>query len=313
MITLKINNKTIFQLVEHLEQYLQGKRKAIILTLITFFSKGHLLLEDLPGFGKTTLALAVSKALGLDFKRIQCTNDLLPSDILGTTIFNKKSNKFEFKKGPIFTNILLIDEINRASPKTQSALLEAMEESQITIDGNLYKLPEPFFVIATQNPIEHFGTFNLPDSQLDRFLINTSIGYPNPNIEKEILLKGSSREKLIDLNSVITLEQIYDCYNEIEKVLVSDKIVDYIIIVANKIRESNEIISGLSTRGTLHILNASKTFAFFQGRDYVIHEDVKFLMEYIIPHRIILKDELNLLETKRAFIKRIIESLEVGY
>ncbi|MFN3788088.1 MAG: AAA family ATPase, partial [Sulfurihydrogenibium azorense] len=187
------------KIVSYLSTYLQGKERAIELTLITFFSRGHLLIEDLPGLGKTTLAIGIAKILGLDYGRIQGTSDLLPSDIIGVSVFNKEKSQFEFKPGPIFNNIILVDEINRSTPKTQSALLEAMGEKQVTVDGNTYKLPKPFFVIATQNPVEQYGTFPLPESQLDRFLMKISIGYPSREAEKEIIKGGSKREKLYEI------------------------------------------------------------------------------------------------------------------
>ena len=195
----KIKNQKILSIVKHLQSCLQGKETAIILSLIAIFSKGHLLLEDFPGLGKTSLAIALSRALNLTFGRIQCTNDLLPNDITGISIYNKNTGEFEFKPGPIFNNIILVDEINRATPKTQSALLEAMAEEQVTVDGKTYKLQKPFLVIATQNPIELYGTFPLPESQLDRFMMKISIGYPDRESEKEILQGGSSREALYNL------------------------------------------------------------------------------------------------------------------
>jgi len=205
-----IKNRKINILIEFLDKYLQDKREAVTLSLIAFFSKGHLLIEDLPGVGKTTLSLAISKVLSLSFSRIQCTPDLLPSDIIGINIYNKSEENFIFKKGPIFNNIVLIDEINRATQKTQSAFLEVMEEKQVTVDGVSYQLPEPFFVIATQNPVEHYGTYNLPDSQMDRFIMNISIGYPSLKKEIEILKIGSSREDILNLKPIFTKEDIFE-------------------------------------------------------------------------------------------------------
>jgi MoxR-like ATPases len=245
-------------IIDFLSSYLHGKEKAIELTLICLFSKGHLLIEDLPGLGKTTLAIGIAKTLGLNYGRVQATSDLLPSDIIGVSIYNKNTNEFEFKPGPIFNNIILVDEINRATPKTQSALLEAMGEKQVTVDGKTYKLPQPFFVIATQNPVEQYGTFPLPESQLDRFLMKISIGYPSREAEKEIIKGGSKREELYKIQPFITKEEIIKIQEEIKNVYVSDKIADYILDIVWATRESKYLESGLSTRGTLAIVNTAK-------------------------------------------------------
>jgi len=283
------------------------KEKAIELTLICLFSKGHLLIEDLPGLGKTTLAIGIAKTLGLDYGRVQATSDLLPSDIIGVSIYNKNTNEFEFKPGPIFNNIILVDEINRATPKTQSALLEAMEEKQVTVDGKTYKLPQPFFVIATQNPVEQYGTFPLPESQLDRFLMKISIGYPSREAEKEIIKGGSKREELYKIQPFVSKEEIIKIQEEIKNVYVSDKIADYILDIVWATRESKYLESGLSTRGTLAIINTAKTNAYLEGRDFVIPEDIKKLYKYVIPHRVIFKPEYE--SQKEEIIKTIVESI----
>jgi len=294
-------------IIDFLSSYLHGKEKAIELTLICLFSKGHLLIEDLPGLGKTTLAIGIAKTLGLDYGRVQATSDLLPSDIIGVSIYNKNTNEFEFKPGPIFNNIILVDEINRATPKTQSALLEAMEEKQVTVDGKTYKLPQPFFVIATQNPVEQYGTFPLPESQLDRFLMKISIGYPSREAEKEIIKGGSKREKLYKIQPFISKEEIIKIQEEIKNVYVSDKIADYILDIVWATRESKYLDSGLSTRGTLAIINTAKTNAYLEGRDFVIPEDIKKLYKYVIPHRVIFKPEYE--SQKEEIIKTIVESI----
>jgi MoxR-like ATPases len=294
-------------IIDFLSSYLHGKEKAIELTLICLFSKGHLLIEDLPGLGKTTLAIGIAKTLGLDYGRVQATSDLLPSDIIGVSIYNKNTNEFEFKPGPIFNNIILVDEINRATPKTQSALLEAMGEKQVTIDGKTYKLPQPFFVIATQNPVEQYGTFPLPESQLDRFLMKISIGYPSREAEKEIIKGGSKREELYKIQPFITKEEIVKIQEEIKNVYVSDKIADYILDIVWATRESKYLESGLSTRGTLAIVNTAKTNAYMEGRDFVIPEDIKKLYKYVIPHRVIFKPEYE--SQKEEIIKTIVESI----
>jgi len=294
-------------IIDFLSSYLHGKEKAIELTLICLFSKGHLLIEDLPGLGKTTLAIGIAKTLGLDYGRVQATSDLLPSDIIGVSIYNKNANEFEFKPGPIFNNIILVDEINRATPKTQSALLEAMGEKQATVDGKTYKLPQPFFVIATQNPVEQYGTFPLPESQLDRFLMKISIGYPSREAEKEIIKGGSKREELYKIQPFISKDEIIKIQEEIKNVYVSDKIADYILDIVWATRESKYLESGLSTRGTLAIVNTAKTNAYMEGRDFVIPEDIKKLYKYVIPHRVIFKPEYE--SQKEEIIKTIVESI----
>ncbi|MCX7988063.1 MAG: AAA family ATPase [Thermodesulfovibrio sp.] len=287
----KVKNQKILNIVNHLQSCLHGKEKAIILSLISIFSKGHILIEDLPGLGKTSLAIALSRALALSFGRIQCTNDLLPTDITGLSIYNKNTGEFDFKPGPIFNNIVLVDEINRATPKTQSALLEAMAEEQVTVDGKTYRLPKPFFVIATQNPIEFYGTFPLPEGQLDRFMLKISIGYPGQDAEREILRRGSSREDLYTLESIIDKDEIIKIQDEIRKIYISDKIINWILDFIESTRIDNRILLGLSTRAGLAITYTSKTNAYFRDRDYVVPEDVKDIIPYVTPHRIILKDD----------------------
>lgn len=302
----RVKNQKILNILNHLKNCLQGKEKAIILSLISIFSKGHILIEDLPGLGKTSLAIALSRALNLTFGRIQCTNDLLPSDITGLSVFNKSTGEFEFKPGPIFNNIVLVDEINRATPKTQSSLLEAMAEEQVTIDGTTYKLPKPFFVIATQNPIEFYGTFPLPEGQLDRFMLKISIGYPTSEAESEILKKGSSREELYKLTPVLDREEILQIQNDIRNIYISDKIIDWIIDFIDATRKDSRIILGLSTRAGLAITYAAKTNAFFKGRDYIIPEDVKEIIPFVTPHRIILReDSLSKEEVILSVLERI--------
>jgi MoxR-like ATPase len=302
----KIKNQKILSIVKHLQSCLQGKETAIILSLIAIFSKGHLLLEDFPGLGKTSLAIALSRALNLTFGRIQCTNDLLPNDITGISIYNKNTGEFEFKPGPIFNNIILVDEINRATPKTQSALLEAMAEEQVTVDGKTYKLQKPFLVIATQNPIELYGTFPLPESQLDRFMMKISIGYPDRESEKEILQGGSSREALYNLAPVIDRDEIIKIQDEIKKIYISEKIIYWILDFIETTRKDSRIMLGLSTRAGLAITYTSKAYAYFRNRDYVIPEDVKEIIPYVVPHRIILKDESL---SKQEVIISILESI----
>jgi len=314
-----MEEKTIMQmktekfndLIKSLLKHLHGKEKALRLSLITFFSQGHLLIEDLPGLGKTTLATSIAKALGLKFGRIQCTNDLLPTDITGLSIYNKETGTFDFHPGPLFNNIVLVDEINRATSKTQSALLEAMEERQITVEGMTYKLEKPFFVIATQNPIEHHGTFPLPKSQLDRFMMRIDLGYPEKESEKMIIKEvmsseeGYLTERMIDIKEVI---QMQDSIRD--HVFISDKILGYILDIVKATRESEYLLAGLSTRGALAITETARTNAFFSDRDFMIPEDIKEIAEYTIPHRVIFREEFESYD-KKEIVRSIVKEVSV--
>ncbi|MDD5168756.1 MAG: MoxR family ATPase [Syntrophales bacterium] len=306
---MEIRHPRIRAIQDYLSQYLYGKDMALKLAMITCCSRGHLLIEDLPGLGKTTLALTLARALGLSFGRIQCTSDLLPTDITGLSIYNKNTGEFEFHQGPIFNNIVLVDEINRATPKTQSALLEAMGEKQTTIEGKTYRHPQPFFVIATQNPVEHFGTFPLPESQMDRFMMKINIGYPSSDHEASILRNGSSRQKLDDMEPILSREEVIAIHEEIRsKIHISEKILDYIIRLVNATRMHPYVRAGISTRGSLAVVSAAKTLAFFSGRDYVIPEDIRDLAEYVMGHRLLFKEEYETLD-KKEFVKLILESV----
>lgn len=306
----KTNNK-IAEIINFSSEYLHGKDVALRLALLTFFSEGHLLIEDLPGLGKTTLAIAIAKILGLSFGRIQCTSDLLPTDITGLSIYNKNTGEFEFHPGPIFNNIVLVDEINRATPKTQSALLEAMGERQTTMEGKTYRLPKPFFVMATQNPVEQFGTFPLPDSQLDRFMMKIGIGYPQRRAEKEILKIGSKREELYSIEPVMSKEEVIRIREDIrERVFISEKILEYILDIAEATRASKYLLAGISTRGVMAVTTVAKTNAYFHGRDFVIPEDIKEITEHIVPHRVIFKEEYENLD-RWEIVQTIIEQIPV--
>lgn len=301
----------IDSIIDYLSPYLHGKTKPLRLSLICFFSRGHLLIEDLPGLGKTTLAIAIARALGLRFGRIQCTSDLLPSDITGLSVYDKNTGAFEFHPGPVFNNLLLVDEINRTTPKTQSALLEAMQEKQVTVEGKTYPLERPFFVIATQNSSEQFGTFSLPDSQLDRFMMKISVGYPERDAERQILKGGGTRDTLNTIEPVVTASEAIRLSAHVrEKVHVSEKILDYILDITKAIRGSRHFAVGLSTRGALALTGAAKTNAYFHGRDYVIPEDVKELAEYVIPHRVLFREEYDETERKEI-IRSLIEEIPV--
>ncbi|MBF0328489.1 MAG: MoxR family ATPase [Nitrospirae bacterium] len=303
------NGQKLNDIIKFLSSYLHGKDTALRLSLVAFFSKGHLLIEDLPGLGKTTLAIAISKALGLSFGRIQCTSDLLPTDITGLSIYKKDSGEFEFHPGPIFNNIVLVDEINRATPKTQSALLEAMGEKQTTIEGKTYRLSKPFFVIATQNPVEQFGTFPLPESQMDRFMMKISIGYVSREAEKEIISGGSRREELYSIEPMMSSAEVLQIQRDVkEKVYSSSKIMDYIMDIVGATRSSKFILAGLSTRGALALNSTAKTNAYFNGRDFVIPEDIKELAEHTIPHRVIFREEYDSVD-KKEIVRSIIDQI----
>ncbi len=275
-------------IVDEIEKRIVGKREKIQLALCAFLSDGHLLIEDLPGVGKTTLAKVFSRVLGLKYSRVQFTSDLLPSDILGINYFDTSSSSFRFKKGPIFSQFLLADEINRATPKTQSALLEAMEEHQISIDGKTTHLPEPFFVMATKNPFEEVGTFELPSSQLDRFAISFSLGYPDQRSERDILSK-TSQLHLDELQS-IELETIKRLREAVNKVHLSEELLDYLQEILAFTRDSGLYTQGISTRGALALTRLSKAWALIQDRDYVIPSDLVFLLPYVTAHRLKSKE-----------------------
>ncbi|HEY7746696.1 MAG TPA: MoxR family ATPase [Desulfuromonadales bacterium] len=292
-------------------QYLKGKVRAIRLAVITLLSGGHLLIEDIPGLGKTTLALALARALGLSFGRIQCTSDLLPSDITGLSIFDRDENRFRFIQGPIFNNIVLTDEINRAMPKTQSAMLEAMEERRVTVEGATYPLPEPFLVIATQNPVEQIGTYPLPESQLDRFLITTGVGYPPEEVEKSIIQTGSIRDEIRHIEAQLSLEDITEAKRVVrEDIYLSAKVTDYIFALVAATREHAFILSGISTRGGINLAAAARAAAYLEGRDYVIPEDVQTVAVAVGAHRLILRPEHEGLG-KEEVLQSIVKSVPV--
>jgi MoxR-like ATPase len=305
------NRHRIEASVAFLSKYLHGKESALRLALTCFFSRGHLLIEDFPGLGKTTLAIAIAKILGLTFGRVQCTSDLLPTDITGLFIFNKNTNAFEFRPGPIFNHIVLVDEINRAPPKTQSALLEAMGEKQVTIEGKTYELPKPFFVIATQNPAEPFGTFPLPESQLDRFMMKIRIGYPLRSAEKEILKGGSKRSELYEIEPTMDGEEILKTQEMIKRdIYVSDKMLDYILNLIETTRATGYFSVGLSTRGALALIDAAKAHAFFAGKDFLVPEDIKEVAEFVIPHRVLAREEYDRIN-KREIVKSLLADIPV--
>ncbi len=288
-----------------------GKEGNIDKIVTAFITSGHVLLEDVPGLGKTKLAKSLAKTMNCSFKRIQFTPDLLPSDLTGIYFYNQKDYEFEFRQGPLLSQIVLADEINRATPRTQSALLECMEERQITVEGHTIKLNKPFFVIATQNPVEQFGTFPLPEAQLDRFFMKLSMGYPNYDEEKNMMNRFMESDPLNDLHSVITMEEIEYVQNNYSKVHVSEEIKEYILNIVIATRKHKGIELGCSPRATLNLMKGCQAYAAINGRDYVIPEDVKILAPSIMSHRIILRSEINIDDNKaEKLINDILNTIE---
>lgn len=272
--------------IQAVNQVVLGKEQAVRLAMACLLARGHLLIEDLPGMGKTTLSHALAQVLGLKYQRIQFTSDLLPGDILGTSVFDRETGLFVFHPGPIFTELLLADEINRAMPKSQSALLEAMEKGQVTIEGATRPLPESFFVIATQNPSSQGGTFNLPESQLDRFLMRLSLGYPNAKAERQLLEGAGRRQLLSALQPMIERTVLLAAQQQVSEVRASDALISYILRLVEATRTHAQLAFGLSPRGSLALLAAAKAWAFLAGRDYVIPEDVQVVLPAVVSHRL---------------------------
>ena len=284
--------RTMTAMLEALSRdYLQGKEEVLRLSVIALLTGGHILIEDLPGLGKTTIALALAASTGLSFGRVQCTSDLLPADITGLSVFNREDGHFVFTPGPIFSNIVLLDEINRSMPRTQSAMLEAMEERRVTVEGVTHHLPDPFMVFATQNPSDQSGTFSLPESQLDRFLICTNIGYPAENLEKGIIAGGGIRERIAEIPAVVTAEDIREARRHVARVYLSDALVGYIYTLVAASRNHPMIQTGLSTRAAINLAQAARAAAFLEGRDFVAPEDVKGVAMAVCGHRLIMRPE----------------------
>ena len=277
------------KVLDNVSKVIVGKNKEIELLLTAFLAQGHILLEDLPGMGKTVMVRSFSNTLALPFKRIQFTPDLLPGDITGISFYNQKEKEFEFRKGPLFSNVILADEINRATPRPQAALLEAMEERQITVDGETRKLSEPFIVLATQNPVETYGTFPLPEAQMDRFLMRISMGYPSMEEEK-VILRQTLGNMLETLSSVVSEEELMPLIAEVKEVKCTDEVLSYLLHVVRATREDEEITMGVSPRGSIALFRASQVSAAFDGRDYMMPEDVKKMAPYVLNHRIVCED-----------------------
>ncbi len=287
---------------------IRGKAEVLRLSLVCLLAKGHLLIEDVPGVGKTTLAHALARSVDSNFHRLQFTSDMLPSDVLGVTIYNAHTESFEFKQGPVFTNFLLADEINRATPKTQSALLEAMNDLQITVDGRSYPLAEPFLVVATQNPVEHHGTYPLPESQLDRFLMRLRIGYPDLVSEKEIL-RNSDRQGDSGIGPVLSTREILNLQNQVHEVKVDDVLLDYMLAIVEKTRGHEALALGVSPRGAQAMYRATQALAMVEGRKYAIPDDIKRLVVPIFAHRVVVNTRTALTQRSSDLADRILQEI----
>ena len=308
-------SQVVSQLQRSIARAIYGKEDAIQLALITLLARGHLLIEDVPGVGKTTLAQALAKSFHCTFQRIQFTSDLLPSDVLGVSVYNPESREFEFRSGPIFANVVLADEINRTTPRTQSALLEAMNEAQVTVDGKTLTLPQPFLVIATQNPVEHHGTYPLPESQLDRFLMRIKMGYPSHETEKEILRKRVGDNPLDSLDPLADVSEVLAMQEAVAHVKVDSSLHDYALDIVNRTRTTDLLTLGVSPRGTLMLQRAAQARAFLDGRDYCLPDDFKQLAVSVFAHRVVASSRHASLQKKseatESVLRDIVDSVRV--
>ncbi|MGI9102015.1 MAG: AAA family ATPase [Terriglobales bacterium] len=298
-----------------LRTIIRGQDEVVRLALVTLFAKGHLLIEGVPGVGKTTLAQALARALDCTFQRIQFTSDMLPSDVLGISMYSAVEQRFEFKRGPVFTNVLLADEINRTTPKTQSALLEAMNECQVTVDSHSYTLPQPFLVIATQNPVEHHGTYPLPESQMDRFLLRVNMGYPQGESEREILRSEAGAAQLDTVRPVLTAADVISVQDEVMRVRVDDSLVEYTLALLSRTRESAYLSLGVSPRGGIMLYRAAQGLAFLDGRNFATPDDFKTLAVHVFAHRVVVSGRYSstLKKSQQAeeILREIVESVPV--
>ncbi len=305
-------NEKVMELVDNIEKIIVGKRGCIELVVAAMLAGGHVLIEDVPGVGKTQLVSAMASSCKGIFGRLQMTPDIMPTDILGFNMIDQSTRRMEFKKGAAFCNFLLADEINRSSPKSQSALLEVMEEKQVSLDGNTYELPKPFMVLATQNPVETFGTYHLPEAQMDRFLVKLSLGYPSKTDEMDILMRNEQNVQPKQLSQVISCEEIAELSERIKDVFCSKPIQEYIVSIVEATRVADYIKLGVSPRGSIAMYKMAKALAFVRGRDYVIPDDVKELAPYVFAHRIMLSPKgKSIVSGKEEAIQKIVMSVEV--
>lgn len=291
---MKENQTVMKRIVDNMSRVIVGKEGSARLMVIALAASGHVLIEDVPGIGKTTMANAMAKTVGLSFNRIQFTPDILPSDITGFTVFNQKTGEFEYRSGGIMSHIILADEINRTSPKTQASMLEVMEEKQVTVDGKTYPVPDPFMVIATQNPVEYMGTYPLPEAQMDRFMMKIAIGYPSKSEEMDILYRFQESSPLSDLEPVVTREELLDLRQQVRKVRVDQSLAGYIVDLVTATRRHEHVMLGCSPRASLSLFRASQAAALYDGRDYVIPEDIRDLAVPVLSHRLVLKQEAKI-------------------
>lgn len=306
--TSPVATQRLADLERALGEAIRGKPEILRLSLVSLLSKGHLLIEDVPGVGKTTLAHAIAKSVDCQFHRIQFTSDMLPSDVIGVTIYNAHSEAFEFKPGPVFTNFLLADEINRATPKTQSALLEAMNDGQVTMDGRSMPLPEPFMVVATQNPVEHHGTYPLPESQLDRFLMRLRIGYPDRQSEREIV-RAASRPAEASVTAMLSGGDVTRAQEHVQQVRVDDALVDYMLAIVERTRSYESLALGVSPRGAQGLYRASQALAMLEGREYVIPDDIKRLVGPVFAHRVVINARAVMTQRSTEAAERILAEI----
>ncbi len=298
-----------------IETVVQGKSETVKLALVCLLAEGHLLIEDVPGVGKTTLAQSLARVFDCTFRRIQFTSDLLPSDILGVSVFNQASQNFDFRRGPIFANIVVADEINRTTPKTQSALLEAMSEGKVSVDNQTYPLPRPFMVVATQNPVEHHGTYPLPESQMDRFLLRIKMGYPENGAEKEILRRQTRLSDTASIRPVMRAEDIVEAQSIVRGIRVEESLLDYILAIVEATRRSEFLLIGASPRGSLALRRAAQARAYFEGREYCIPDDIKQLVLPVLAHRVVVSSKYSSQykrsEEAEAILAEILQSIEI--
>lgn len=309
---MKKANEDFHKIIDNIHKVIIGKQQPIEWMVVALACNGHVLIEDVPGVGKTTLVSALAKSIDAQFKRIQFTPDVMPSDITGFSMYNPKTHDFEYREGSVLTNVLLADEINRTPPKTQASLLEAMEERQVTVDGMTYKLPIPFIVFATQNPIEYLGTYPLPEAQIDRFLLKISLGYPDAGHEKEILKRFETGNPLATLSSVVSREDVLHIQSEVKKIFLSDALMAYIVELVRETRNHNDLILGASPRASLYLMQAAKAWALYQNRSYVTPDDIVQMYLPIMNHRITLKNEAKYEKiTEEQILYAVLEKVSV--